>query len=96
MNETHFEEQNFRKSWINYLKNLKEIANYFYMNCKNEMLLKEILIHGNLAFEVLQESRNSNVYEEKMKEYVGFTIVNLHNLFEEKYEKFQKAEALKI
>ena len=96
VNETHFEEQNFRKSWINYLKNLKEIANYFYMNCKNEMLLKEILIHGNLAFEILQESRNSNVYEEKMKEYTGFTIVNLHNLFEDKYEKFQKAEALKI
>ena len=87
INEDLYDEQDLKRSGMNYLKNLKEISNYFYMNCKNEALLKEILIHGNLAFEILKETRNFDNFENKLKELSVMTIVNLHNLFDDKYNK---------
>ena len=87
LNQDIYEEIYLKRSIKAYFKIVDEIANDLFMNCKNESLLKEILIHGILGFDVFEENANSEIYDEKIKEYISMNIVNLHNLFEKKMEE---------
>ncbi len=87
INQDVYEENNFKKVLMNYLKNLKNIAKDLFMNCKNEELLKEILIHGALGFEIFKKGVSAIQIEEKLKEFSSIGIVNLHNIFENKFEE---------
>lgn len=84
INQEGYDENSFKKSLNDYLKSLAEYANELYSSCKNESLLKEILIHGHLALEIFKETTDLHEFsvENKKHELSLLSIVNLHNLFQ--------------
>lgn len=84
INQDGYDENTFKKSLNEYLRNLGEYANELYSSCKNEALLKEILIHGHIALEIFKETSDLSELnvENKKQELSLLSIVNLHNLFQ--------------
>lgn len=76
----------FEKSLNAYLESIRDFSNELYSTCKNEALLKEVLIHGVIAIGIYKE-RESFVeitLEEKFNELAKMSIVNLQNIFQKK------------